>query len=119
MEKNWQALGSLFQSHPWHGVLIGKDAPNAVTAYIEIVPTDTIKYELDKVTGILAVDRPQKYSNVSPCLYGFVPVEHAHASDGNRAHQDIAVRDRALGEDADVERIGVAHDVGMAGALGA
>lgn len=44
-----------------------------VTAYIEIVPTDAVKYEVDKPSGILRVDRPQKYSNVSPCLYGFVP----------------------------------------------
>ena len=73
MEKNWQALGSLFQSHPWHGVPIGKDAPSVVTAYIEIVPTDTVKYELDKLTGLLRVDRPQKYSNFCPSLYGLVP----------------------------------------------
>ena len=36
--------------------------------YIEIVPTDTVKYELDKETGLLQVDRPQKYSNVCPSL---------------------------------------------------
>jgi inorganic pyrophosphatase len=73
MEKNWQALGALSQSHPWHGVPIGKDAPNVVTAYIEIVPTDTVKYEIDKVTGLLKVDRPQKYSNFCPSLYGLIP----------------------------------------------
>jgi inorganic pyrophosphatase len=73
MEKNWQALGALSQSHPWHGVPIGKDAPNVVTAYIEIVPTDTVKYEIDKVTGLLRVDRPQKYSNFCPSLYGLIP----------------------------------------------
>jgi inorganic pyrophosphatase len=44
-----------------------------VTSYIEIVPTDTVKYEMDKATGILKVDRPQKYSNVCPTLYGFIP----------------------------------------------
>lgn len=73
METNLQALGALSQSHPWHGVPIGKDAPNVVTAYIEIVPTDTVKYELDKMTGLLRVDRPQKYSNFCPSLYGLVP----------------------------------------------
>ncbi|MCX7878996.1 MAG: inorganic pyrophosphatase, partial [Ignavibacteria bacterium] len=40
---------------------------------IEIVPTDTVKYEIDKISGYLKVDRPQKYSNVSPTLYGFIP----------------------------------------------
>jgi inorganic pyrophosphatase len=66
-------LGLLFKSHPWHGVSIGAAAPERVKVYVEMVPTDTVKYELDKETGLLTVDRPQKYSNVPPCLYGFVP----------------------------------------------
>jgi len=66
-------LGLLFKSHPWHGVSIGAAAPERVTVYVEMVPTDTVKYELDKETGLLTVDRPQKYSNVPPSLYGFVP----------------------------------------------
>ncbi len=70
---SWDALGVLFQSHPWHGASAGDDAPRVVTSYIEIVPTDVVKYELDKVTGLLRVDRPQKFSNVCPSLYGFVP----------------------------------------------
>ncbi|MFN0093432.1 MAG: inorganic pyrophosphatase [Dehalococcoidia bacterium] len=60
-------------AHPWHGVSIGADAPATVTAYIEIVPGDTVKYEIDKPTGLLKVDRPQQYSNVCPTLYGFLP----------------------------------------------
>ncbi len=59
--------------HPWHGVSVGPDAPHIVTTYIEITPSDTVKYELDKESGILKVDRPQLYSNVVPALYGFVP----------------------------------------------
>jgi inorganic pyrophosphatase len=66
-------LGLPYRAHPWHGVPIGNRAPSVVTAYIEIVPTDTVKYEIDKLTGYLRVDRPQKYSNVCPALYGFVP----------------------------------------------
>ena len=61
------------RAHPWHGVPIGAEAPRVVTAYIEIVPTDTVKYEIDKPTGILRIDRPQQYSNVCPSLYGFLP----------------------------------------------
>lgn len=64
---------SAFRAHPWHGVDIGSDAPKLVTAYIEIVPTDTVKYELDKISGLLKVDRPQRFSNVYPSLYGFLP----------------------------------------------
>jgi inorganic pyrophosphatase len=62
------------RAHPWHGVPIGAEAPRTVTAYIEIVPTDTVKYEMDKATGILKLDRPQQYSNVCPSLYGFLPL---------------------------------------------
>jgi len=66
-------LGLLFKAHPWHGVPVGQDAPSIVTSYIEIVPTDTVKYEIDKPTGILKIDRPQRYSNICPTLYGFIP----------------------------------------------
>src|SRR5215471_8635692 len=68
-----QLLGLLLRAHPWHGVAIGKSAPAVVTAYMELVPSDTVKYELDKATGLLKVDRPQKFSNVCPTLYGFIP----------------------------------------------
>jgi len=63
----------MFKSHPWHGVPIGPRAPEVVTTYIEIVPADTVKYELDKATGHLKIDRPQRYSNVCPTLYGLIP----------------------------------------------
>ncbi|MBL8794242.1 MAG: inorganic pyrophosphatase [Planctomycetia bacterium] len=72
-EPLWTLLGILFKSHPWHGVAIGPDSPEVVTTYIEIVPSDTIKYELDKNTGHLKVDRPQRYSNICPALYGLIP----------------------------------------------
>ncbi|OWY23518.1 inorganic diphosphatase [Sphingobacteriales bacterium UPWRP_1] len=64
---------NLFKAHPWHGISAGKDVPQIVTAFIEIVPADTVKYEIDKESGWLKVDRPQKYSNIVPALYGFVP----------------------------------------------
>ncbi|MEO8325775.1 MAG: inorganic diphosphatase, partial [Nitrospirota bacterium] len=69
----WQNFGFPCKSHPWHGVEIGEDAPFTVTVYVEIVPTDTVKYELDKKSGHLRVDRPQRYSNVCPTLYGLIP----------------------------------------------
>lgn len=59
--------------HPWHGLEVGDDPPRIVNAYIEITPFDTMKYELDKRTGYLIVDRPQRSSALSPTLYGFVP----------------------------------------------
>jgi inorganic pyrophosphatase len=66
-------MGLRYKSHPWHGIDIGPDAPEIVTAYIEMVPVDTVKYEVDKVSGYLKIDRPQKYSNQVPTLYGFIP----------------------------------------------
>ncbi len=62
-----------YKLHPWHGISIGDKAPEIVKAFIEIVPTDTVKYEVDKESGYLQIDRPQKYSNVIPALYGFLP----------------------------------------------
>ncbi len=59
--------------HPWHGLNIGKDSPHLVQAYIEITPFDLIKYEIDKRTGYLRVDRPQRTSSQPPTLYGFIP----------------------------------------------
>lgn len=62
-----------YKPHPWHGIQIGSDAPETVIAYIEMVPADTVKYEIDKTSGYRKVDRPQKFSNISPALYGFIP----------------------------------------------
>jgi inorganic pyrophosphatase len=66
-------LSLMFQSHPWHGVSPGEDAPRMVNSYVEIVPRDVVKYELDKPSGHLRLDRPHKFSSVCPTLYGFVP----------------------------------------------
>ncbi|HEV2836423.1 MAG TPA: inorganic pyrophosphatase [Pyrinomonadaceae bacterium] len=63
----------LFQAHPWHGVSPGPKTPELINAYIEIVPTDAVKYELDKASGHLRVDRPQRFSSMCPTLYGFIP----------------------------------------------
>lgn len=63
----------VYKAHPWHGISAGENAPETLTVFIEIVPSDTIKYEIDKESGYLKIDRPQKYSNIVPSLYGFVP----------------------------------------------
>jgi hypothetical protein len=52
---------------------IGENSPAVVNCYIELVPTDTVKYEIDKATGYLRIDRPQRFSNVCPTLYGLIP----------------------------------------------
>jgi len=73
MDPIGRLMGLRYKSHPWHGVEIGPESPRTVTSYIEVVPSDTVKYEVDKVTGYLKIDRPQKFSNVVPALYGFIP----------------------------------------------
>lgn len=62
-----------WRPHPWHGLDVGPKAPELVHAYIEITPFDSMKYEIDKVTGYLVVDRPQRTSSRPPALYGFIP----------------------------------------------
>ena len=72
-DKLWKLIGLRYQSHPWHGIEIGSRAPRVVSAFIEVIPTDTVKYEVDKKSGYLIIDRPQKFSNIVPALYGFIP----------------------------------------------
>lgn len=62
-----------WRPHPWHGLEVGPEPPRLVHAYIEITPFDLVKYELDKVTGYLKVDRPQRTSSQPPTLYGIIP----------------------------------------------
>jgi inorganic pyrophosphatase len=82
-----------FQAHPWHGVSPGDDAPHTVTAYIEIVPTDAVKYELDKETGILRLDRPQQFSSQCPTPYGFIPRTFCGAQVAKRAAERTSLKD--------------------------
>jgi inorganic pyrophosphatase len=64
---------SQWRPHPWHGLPTGAAPPLEVNAYIEITPFDTIKYEVDKNSGYVRVDRPQRASSQPPALYGFIP----------------------------------------------
>ena len=73
LKKIWREIRMILKAHPWHGVHIGDQFPEMVTTFIEIVPTDTVKYEIDKSSGILTIDRPQMYSNICPTPYGFIP----------------------------------------------
>jgi inorganic pyrophosphatase len=79
-------LATMFQAHPWHGVSPG-DPAGVVQAYIEIVPTDTVKYEMDKTTGHLRIDRPQRFSSQPPTLYGFLPQTYCGKRVGQRCSE--------------------------------
>jgi inorganic pyrophosphatase len=62
-----------WRPHPWHGLEVGPAPPFKVHAFIELTPFDLVKYEVDKSTGYLRVDRPQRTSSQPPALYGFIP----------------------------------------------
>ncbi len=64
---------SPWRPHPWHGLSAGAEPPRRVSAYIEITPYDLVKYEIDKDSGYLRLDRPQRTSAQPPSLYGFIP----------------------------------------------
>ncbi|HSP78884.1 MAG TPA: inorganic pyrophosphatase [Myxococcaceae bacterium] len=91
------------QAHPWHGISPGDDAPEVITSYIEIVPTDSVKYELDKETGILRLDRPQRFSSQCPTLYGFVPQTYCDELVAKRCAERTGIRDiRGDGDPLDI-----------------
>ena len=59
--------------HPWHDVPIGDDVPDEINIVVEISKGSKVKYELDKDTGLLEVDRVLYSSVVYPENYGFIP----------------------------------------------
>jgi inorganic pyrophosphatase len=71
----YEIMSRVLKPHPWHGIPRKFDDYSELeyNAFIEIVPSDSVKYEMDKQTGYLRVDRPQKFSNIIPALYGFIP----------------------------------------------
>jgi inorganic pyrophosphatase len=60
-------------THPWHDVPIGDDVPDEINIVVEISKGSKVKYELDKDTGLLEVDRVLYSSVVYPENYGFIP----------------------------------------------
>eukprot|EP00798_Chlamydomonas_sp_ICE-L_P022285 gene22285-29362_t len=60
-------------SHPWHDLAIGDNVPNIINAVIEIPRGSKVKYEMDKDTGLVYVDRILYSSVVYPHNYGFIP----------------------------------------------
>lgn len=62
-----------WRPHPWHGLPAGPAPPSVVNVFVEITPFDLVKYEVDKVSGYLRVDRAQRTSSLPPSIYGFIP----------------------------------------------
>jgi len=87
-----------WRPHPWHGLEIGPTPPQVVHAYIEITPFDLVKYEIDKETGYLRVDRPQRSSSLPPTLYGFIPRTYC----GRRVAKLMGGSERGDGDPLDI-----------------
>ena len=68
---------SRWRPHPWHGLQPGPEPPADLHVFIEITPFDLVKYEVDKGSGYLRVDRSQRTSSLPPALYGFIPRTYA------------------------------------------
>ncbi|RDX70070.1 Soluble inorganic pyrophosphatase 1, partial [Mucuna pruriens] len=60
-------------AHPWHDLEIGPGAPMIFNCVVEISKGSKVKYELDKKTGLIKVDRILYSSVVYPHNYGFIP----------------------------------------------
>ncbi len=71
---------SRWRPHPWHGLSPGPSPPSVVNVFVEITPFDLVKYEVDKGSGYLKVDRAQRTSSLPPSIYGFIPRTYAGAS---------------------------------------
>jgi len=69
------------KKHPWHQIAPGDGVPNSVNAVIEITSGSKGKYELDKDTGMLRLDRVLSSSVVYPANYGFIPQTYCDDKD--------------------------------------
>lgn len=67
--------------HPWHSLPIGKHAPESVQSIIEIQMGSKAKYELDKETGFLRLDRVLASNLSYPFHYGFIPQTYSEDTD--------------------------------------
>jgi inorganic pyrophosphatase len=85
---------SRWRPHPWHGLSAGPNPPSVVNVFVEITPFDLVKYEVDKASGYLKVDRAQRTSSLPPTIYGFIPQTYAGTS-------VAALMDGATGGDLD------------------
>ena len=93
-----------WRRHPWHGLRARRDgAPDdIVQVYVEMTPADVVKYEVDKASGFLMVDRPQRTTSSPPALYGFIPRTYCGEEVAKRCpHADVADGDPLDGDMSD------------------
>lgn len=94
---------NIFKAHPWHGIDLWADKKqNILNVYIEIVPENRVKYELDKKSGYLKIDRPQKFSNIIPALYGFLPRTYSKEESSKVAMESLK-RNNLIGDEDPID----------------
>jgi inorganic pyrophosphatase len=83
-----------WRRHPWHGLHARSDesVQDVVQVYVEMTPSDVVKYEVDKNSGFLMVDRPQRTTSSPPALYGFIPRTYCAEEVAKRC-KDVDVAD--------------------------
>lgn len=87
-----------WRPHPWHGLDLGPNPPSVVQVFIESTPFDYVKYEVDKKSGFLRVDRPHRTSSLPPTLYGFIPRTYC----GQRVHDLMPSSERGDHDPLDI-----------------
>ena len=90
------------QAHPWHGFSPGEDCPEELLAYIEIVPLDQVKYEIHKPSGLMMIDRVQRYSSYCPTLYGFIPRTYCDTAIARLAKKGAPAVEKGDGDPLDI-----------------
>jgi inorganic pyrophosphatase len=68
-------------SHPWHDIIAGEHTPKEFNTIIEIPLGSSVKYELDKETGLIKMDRLLHSAVFYPANYGFIPQTLAEDDD--------------------------------------
>lgn len=80
-------------AHPWHGIAADLDGDGMVTVFIELVPGEDLKFELDKPSGWLRIDRPQKFASRPPAWYGLIPRTFCAEKVGARCTERTGLKD--------------------------
>src|SRR5262245_44364817 len=78
--KHW-LFWQIQMTHPWHDVTPGEKLPSEFNALVEIPMGSSVKYELDKKTGLLRLDRVLYSAVYYPAYYGFIPQTFAEDDD--------------------------------------
>jgi inorganic pyrophosphatase len=96
-------------AHPWHGIEARSGLERTLEAFIEMVPGSALKFELDKPSGWLRIDRPQKYSSRLPAMYGLIPQTYCGIEVARRSAEMLGRQD-LIGDGDPMDIVVLAQD---------